>query len=66
MSFCNSSGALFKKKISSSSDLLSNNWRAAVKEIKLRARSDLSAYNWSTNSELLLNNSRTRADLFRF
>ena len=27
--------------------------------------SDLSSYNWPTNSELLLNNSRTGADLFR-
>ena len=37
-------------------------------KIKSRARSasDLSSYNLPTNSELLLNNSRTGADLFRF
>ena len=36
--------------------------------IKSRVRSaiDLFSYYWPTNSELLLNNSRTRADLFRF
>ena len=33
---------------------------------QITSKSDLSANNWPANSELLLNNSRTRADLFRF
>ena len=44
------------------------NRKTVVKEIKSRAwsASDLSLYDWPTNSELLLNNSGPRADLFRF
>ena len=33
---------------------------------QITSASELSAYNWPTNSELLLNNSRTTADLFLF
>ena len=60
---------LFKKIISSSSELLSNNslfGGQVVKRIKSRARSksDLSLYDLPTNSKLLLNKSRTGAALF--